>query len=356
MDKEQINDKKENFYSSLLTKLLFAAIGLLITSIISFIVIRNDYTLYFSDNGYQYSTTIVDTPPSGSFVTTVKYDNTYINDNIKTENDAINLIISDSDLQKEKCTNEEVMKIESRIQEKYNIVAINLCELDTQFALEIEKIVNRVYTEFPSVSGYMTNLTLMNATDINAPLATFNYGFLFSTSSKNRGYPWVIKNQIIMNSNYFLDQLTFENAITNATRNGYFPKNATKYSIVAHEFGHYLSFVALNKNYDVNERFLIKKMNYSSYYKVMSDYSSGVLAQKIIGQAFKNYNAKNPNIYIDELSFRNSISDYAVVMDGQGKYIYDETIAEAFHDYYINGDNATDASKEIIKVLKTYLK
>ena len=35
--------------------------------------------------------------------------------------------------------------------------------------------------------------------------------------------------------------------------------------------------------------------------------------------------------------------------------IYDETIAEAFHDVYLNGDNATPASIYIVRVLKQKL-
>ena len=44
-----------------------------------------------------------------------------------------------------------------------------------------------------------------------------------------------------------------------------------------------------------------------------------------------------------------------MVKNNNGEYIYDETIAEAFHDYYINRDNAKEVSKEIVKVLKKYL-
>ena len=35
--------------------------------------------------------------------------------------------------------------------------------------------------------------------------------------------------------------------------------------------------------------------------------------------------------------------------------IYDETIAEAFHDVYLNKDNAKDASKYIVSILKKKL-
>ena len=53
--------------------------------------------------------------------------------------------------------------------------------------------------------------------------------------------------------------------------------------------------------------------------------------------------------------WRATISKYAVTKDNSGKYLYDETIAESFHDVYVNGDNAVDASKYIVAVLKSRL-
>ena len=54
-------------------------------------------------------------------------------------------------------------------------------------------------------------------------------------------------------------------------------------------------------------------------------------------------------------NFRASISSYAMAKDGTGNYIYDETIAEAFHDIYLNGNNAKPASRYIFAVLKSKL-
>ena len=53
--------------------------------------------------------------------------------------------------------------------------------------------------------------------------------------------------------------------------------------------------------------------------------------------------------------FRESISQYAVAKGSNGSYIYDETIAEAFHDYYLNGSNAAPASIAIVTVLNSKL-
>ena len=51
----------------------------------------------------------------------------------------------------------------------------------------------------------------------------------------------------------------------------------------------------------------------------------------------------------------NMLSKYALSKDESGKYIYDETIAEAFHDVYLNDDKASLPSKYIMRILKKYV-
>jgi len=356
------DEKKErNVYFELIDRLVLAALLLFVVSVGSFIYYRMEYKLYFANTSYQYDTTIVDTPVTGEFRTSIEYDKKYVNDNVQTENDAINLIINESEIQKKKCANNKNLEVEKRIQSKYKIAAVNLCELDPTFAKEIEKVIDHIYKEYPGIGGYMSNLTLMNSNVQNGVMASFQYAFIFSTSSRNRGYPWVVKNQIVLNSEYFLDP-NLPKIISDSSKRvregdiSWFPLNANRTSVVAHEFGHYLSFVALNKKYNTDERFLIKKMNYSNYNKMVSDYSSGVWAKSITDEAYENYNSKHPGKFESEYEFRASISKYAVAIDGRGNFIYDETIAESFHDYYINGNKAADASKEVVKVLKERLK
>ena len=88
--------------------------------------------------------------------------------------------------------------------------------------------------------------------------------------------------------------------------------------------------------------------NRKAYKSIISLYNDGDFSMKMIQEAFENYKKKNPNGYSDVYSFRSSISGYA------STDVYDETIAEAFHDCYLNGNNAKEASQEILKVLKKY--
>ena len=74
----------------------------------------------------------------------------------------------------------------------------------------------------------------------------------------------------------------------------------------------------------------------------------------IIKEAYSKYQKDtNTDLTLDE--WRGTISQYALAKNNSGEYIYDETVAEAFHDVYLNGDYAKDASKYIVDVLKEKL-
>ena len=74
----------------------------------------------------------------------------------------------------------------------------------------------------------------------------------------------------------------------------------------------------------------------------------------MIKEAHENFK-KDTGSNIDLDVWRETISSYAVAKDNSGNYIYDETIAESFHDVYLNGETAADASKYVVAVLKKYL-
>ena len=106
--------------------------------------------------------------------------------------------------------------------------------------------------------------------------------------------------------------------------------------------------------YKLDDFLLIDSSKINLLYTVMNDFADGKFSLKMITEAYENYKRDtNTSLSLDE--WRGTISSYALAKDNDGKYIYDETIAEAFHDTYLNHDNAKDASKYIIKVLKKYM-
>lgn len=289
----------------------------------------------------------------GKYKTIIVYDNTYSGVEISNDTDAFDLIIEDSVSQKNNCPT-EIKAIEDEIISKYGITAVNLCEMDVEFAREIGNVFKKIYDEYPSVRGYITNLTLVNGTISNNYIAAFMPVFSFATSDSPSTYPWVIKTQILLNTTYFLNPDRLESAVNDSSNSGHFPKNATIYSPVAHELGHYLSFLAMMKNYDLESILLVDSNNIEKFYEVYDTFVSGEYSLTMIEEAYENYkNDTNITMSLDE--WRATISDYALAKDNSGEYIYDETIAESFHDVYLNGNNAADASKYVVAVLKDKL-
>ncbi len=319
--------------------------------------INKNKKYYFDINEEKSNNEIIqvsnESPKKSKYKTVIVYDNTYSGVEIKGKQDALNLIQKDSISQKDNCPT-QIRQVEDQMIKDYDITAINLCEMDVDFAKELGNVFKKIYKDYPSVKGYFTNLTLVNVSMTDSYIAAFMPVFNFATSNTENTYPWVIKTQMLLNTSYFLNKDRLEASVTDGSNSGHFPKNSTIYSPVAHELGHYLSFLAMMKHYKLSSILLIDNNNLNSFYKLYGDFGEGNYSLTMIKEAYENYKKdNNDNISLDE--WRGTISNYALAKDNSGDYIYDETIAESFHDVYLNGNQASDASKYIVEVLKEKL-
>lgn len=286
--------------------------------------------------------------------TKIVYDNQYFKMfTLHGIGDVYEVIRTDSLKQKQGCP-ANIINIENQIINNYGIVAVNLCEMDEEFANEIKNVVAYIYNNFPTARNYLTNITLANVASGSSYMAAFMPIFTFVTSDTGSGYPVGSKTQIILNANYYLNPSKINNSVSYGSKSGYFPPNATRSSTVAHEFGHYLSYVALLNYYQSSKLNYVTTGQASKLYNVYDDFNTGNFSRILLEEAYEEYIKVYGN-NLTFLGFRESISKYAVAKDNTGSYIYDETIAEAFHDCYINGNNAKPASRMIMKVLNTKL-
>ncbi len=306
------------------------------------------------ENGKTGNTEPQKSSTTGKYKTQIITDNTYSGISVKSVDDANKLIVQDSVNQKQSDYPQEIINIENDIINKYSITAVNLKEMDVDFARELENVIKNIYNEYPNAREHLTNLTLTNL-DLSESnvIALFMPIFMFGTSNTNTTRPWVIKTQVQLNAKYFLNPERIEAAVSTSSKTGHFPKNATKYSPVAHELGHYLSFIALMNYYNTNSIVVINDNQTQNYYNIFKDFGTGTFSKKMLDEAYNNYIKENSYIDFDE--WRGQISQYALAKNDAGDYIYDETIAEAFHDTYLNGNSANIVSKYITKVLKKYI-
>ena len=228
--------------------------------------------------------------------------------------------------------------------------------MDVDFARELENVFEIIYRDYPSARGHITNLSLRNTNMLSEGgiIAAFMPAFNFATSDSSSTFPWVFKTQVLLSSQYFLNRSKLEASTKDGSESGHFPPNSTIYSPVAHELGHYLSFLAMMNYYKMDSILLINDNNIDTFYNIYSDFGEGNYSLSMINEAYENYKKDNDtSISLDE--WRGTISNYALAKNNSGEYIYDETIAEAFHDVYLNNDNAKEASKYIVNVLKEKL-
>ncbi len=357
-----INVNKKNIVIPILITILI--IVLIIGAFVYFIISNNNKNnYYFSESNIENTNTdqasVVQASANsgsktGKYSTAIITDNVYSGISVKNIDDAQKLINQDSINQKTSDYPKEIMDIENEIISKYSITAVNLKEMDVEFAKELENVVKKIYEDYPGARGYLTNLTLTNLDmSQSGVIALFMPMFIFGTSNTSTTRPWVIKTQVQLNAKYFLNPERIDAAVKTSSKTGHFPENATKYSPVAHEFGHYLSFIALLNYYSTNSILIIRDNQIQNYYDIYKDFGNGTFSKKMLDEAYQNYLSSNPNMEFDE--WRGQISKYALAKDTAGNYIYDETVAEAFHDVYLNGNKANIASIYIVEVLKKYI-
>ena len=263
---------------------LFLGCVILFVIGVSIFIVKDTY--YFSNNNKQ--TNIENNPDSGSkYSTIIVWDNTYTGVKIKNNSDAKKLIINDSVSQKNKCP-KEILSIENEIIEKYQITAVNFCEMNTSLAKELAKVIKNIYINYPATRGYMTNVSIRNVSIMNDQvIASFMPTFEFATSKTKSTYPWVYKTQILLNAQYFLNADRLYSSTKSGSSTGHFPNNATMYSPVAHELGHYLSFVALLKKYNANSLLLVNRSNQKKIINVITDFNEGDFSKSMLIEAIK---------------------------------------------------------------------
>ena len=293
---------------------------------------------------YGYSTSIINT------------DNIYNKKNIETIDDAYEIIKKDFSSQSWKCfSSPELSILEYELMDNYNIASVTFCDISYNEATKISNVIKRIYELFPNIKGGLTNITITNAKTQSEYIAYFQPRYQFVNSQDDIAiFNKVNKTQILLNSYYFLNENILSTNINDVVGSGWYVDDATWESAIAHEFGHYISFMTLLKEYVLSNITLETNLNSSVINKVLEDFDSGSHSKNIVSNALNNYNLKyNSNLTLEQFSL--AISNYSGTKDKNGNIIFEETIAEGVHDYYLHGTNCKKESYEIIQVIKDKL-
>ena len=293
---------------------------------------------------YGYITSIIDT------------DREYHKININTLEDANNIIQSDLDSQKWQCVdNIDNYHIEEDLKNKYKIKSISFCDMSTEEVVKIKNVIDNFFALFPTTIGYLDIITITNADPKDRFVAYFQAVDQFVNRNDDiSNYNKVNKSQILLNSYYFLNDSELSRDINESVDRDFYVADATWESLIAHELGHYLTYVALLKEYNVNTMTLVTKDNKSLVEDIIDSINGEVFARDIVNKAIENYNKKY-NEHIEIGTYSKNISSYAGTVRQNGDIITSETIAEAVHDYYLHREKASKYSLEIMYVLQEKL-
>ena len=286
----------------------------------------------------------------------IKADNQYFNENINSLELAKSFIYKDIQNQNWQCDNNlDIYFIETSLQAKYDIASVKFCDISLDEVKKIENSIDKIYSLFPNIKGYLTNITITNANVKNNYIAYFQpiYQFVNSTNDITK-YNRINKTQILLNSYYFANDDKLNTNIQDVVGEGFYPSDATWESAIAHEIGHYISFVTLLKQNNIDNVTLVNKDNLDIVNNILSIVNSGSYSSELLALAVDNYNSKY-NTNLDNEKFAQNISKYAVSKNKKGILIPEETIAEAVHDYYLHGNLAKKESFEIINILNSRL-
>lgn len=333
---------KENSIGSLFTLTSIIIISFIIMTLISGKDIFRPYLeikkeIYSLKYGYK--------------VSLINTSNQYTNVSVSTKEEAINLIKQDTIKESWKCKrNTNVSIIEKELSENYNIPSIKLCDVDEEVAGNIKQVIDNMYHLFPNIKGYLTNITITNGKNNEDYIAYFNPTYTFVNNNLNIDeYSKVNKTEILLNSYYFLNK----DILSKGLKENWYPNNATYESLISHELGHYITFVTLLKQNNIDNITLITKENNNNYQNILTILKEGTYSKELVYTSLNNYNQKhNTNISLEE--FTKNISGYAS-QKVNGNINYDEVVAEAVHDYYLNRNNMSNSSLEIINILKERL-
>lgn len=313
-----------------------------ISGLLYFLMINQD-TVYIEDASYSDIK-----QPEG-----VSYQNQLESINIANENDAKKHIIKDSDEEKTNCTtSEEVKTIENNIASNGGITSVILCNMNVEAAKSIEVAITNIMGMYPGLKGVLTNLVFTNQQVDFVSKYIPAFQFINSLSDINI-YPWVIKNQIVINGNLYDDNhiTSFASELKKGAETGYYVTNSSYESPLIYEFGHVLAFEALKRSVNYKNTLIVNASDQVTFTKLINSEINKSFYKNLVNEAYSNYSVAHPGVVFSAKDFYTKISNSAYNTDSNGEIKYENVIASAFVDLVTNGLQASPASIAVMNTV-----
>lgn len=284
--------------------------------------------------------------------TAIEYDKQYVA-SISSKEEAEEAIRAYGVRQRESYSNPAVEQIELQMEQDFDILAVNLGEIEEETAEDILAAFCYMYEAYPQLRGSITNISLGNFENELAGViaATQSTEFIFSEGEEP--YSCVVKYEIIFNASKFLNREKLLEECEYQAETGYWPAGTDISSIVVHELGHQLLNVVAMEWFGLENACYITEENAEAYRSYTADMLmvNQTVAKRVSSQAYGIWQVEYAHTG-SEADFRAGISAYAGGEQADGKIIYGEAFAEAVADVYLNGEQASDASKAMLEALQ----
>lgn len=200
-----------------------------------------------------------------------------------------------------------------------NIVDDNINKLSFEAIKDTCESMEKVYNDFPQLNGFINELY------------TSKTGIM-SCAPTDSSFKYT---KISFNPFYYEKKSKIEEVYLKDANSGFHPKGTTFEISGVHELGHAVEAYLIQK-----EQVGILSSNY---------WNECTIAKSIVSDACKNAKKLPQGKGLKNVELKNNISGYAL-NDAS------ECMAEAFSDYYGNGENASILSKEIMLIVKEMMK
>ncbi len=243
------------------------------------------------------------------------------------------------------CNNKIYTDLSNNVNKKIDLSYSYLCNLDVDYFTDLSEVIAKFYDDL-GINHSIVDAYIIENMSFNsyANYTTVKIG----KSSQYTAY----LSRIAFNPRSFSDVDRLKSSYVRDVDAGFHPKGTTVEDIVVHETAHALNFYVEAKLLGIDN--LEVSNNESIYqeliYKMFTEQS---YSKDLTLRAEKNLNheyVQNGVPLKSDLEFRKSISTYATY-ESKGLIYYAETFAEAMTDYAANGDNATDLSIEMHRLL-----
>lgn len=242
------------------------------------------------------------------------------------------------------CNNPNYTSANNKINTTLNSNYSYLCGIDTTYINGLITRLNQFYTQ-NNIDETIVDAYVVGKGGRNEYA---NYtGQIIGSNSTYAAY----LRRVHMSINLFSDYDKLAKTYERDLQGGFHPKNSKPEDIIVHETAHALDFYISQTRYGIDKIVIDDFKKYNDFYISWANQSyAKEVVLKAVDKVNETYKQNNLPTKTEE-ELKQEISGYANIVNGT-TIMYAETFAEALVDYLSNGNNASDLSIEIYKIVQ----